>query len=58
MFEEIKDRKARLGYVWIRSADTGTTYLCPASHASQLRSASDAELREFGIDESLNPQNN
>jgi hypothetical protein len=57
MFEEIKDRKARLGYVWIRSADSGTTYLCPAAHATRLSSASDAELREFGIDESLNPQN-
>jgi hypothetical protein len=57
MFEDMKDRKARLGFVWIRSADTGTTYLCPASHEKQLRSAADAELREFGVDESLNPQN-
>ena len=57
MFEEIKNRKANLGFVWIRSAESGTTYLCPTSHASRLSSASEAELREFGVDESLNPQN-
>ena len=57
MFEEIKNRKAQLGFVWIRSADGGTTFLCPASRAASLQSASEAELREVGIDESLNPQN-
>ena len=57
MFEEIKNRKARLGYVWIRSAYSGTTFLCPASRAASLRSASEKELREFGVDESLNPHN-
>ena len=33
MFEEIRERKAGLGYVWIRS-ESGTTYLCPASAAA------------------------
>ena len=56
MFEEIKNRKANLGFSWIRSA-SGTTYLCPASQYSDLRNASDEELREKGIDESLNPHN-
>jgi hypothetical protein len=57
MFEEMRERKARLGVVWIRSAESGTTYLCPASYLSHLGSASDAELRDYGVDESLNPQN-
>ena len=56
MFEEIKNRKAGLGYVWIRS-ESGTTYLCPAAAATGLNSASDEELRAIGVDESFNPHN-
>jgi len=56
MFEEIKNRKADLGYRWIRST-SGTTYLCPTSRFAELRDASDEELRATCIDESLNPQN-
>jgi hypothetical protein len=56
MFEEIRSRKAGLGYVWIRS-ESGTTYLCPASSAAGMESASDEELRAIGVDESANPQN-
>jgi hypothetical protein len=56
MFEETKTRKAKLGFRWIRST-SGSTYLCPASQYSDLRFASDEELRETCIDESLNPQN-
>jgi hypothetical protein len=57
MFEEIRNRKAGLGYVWIRSVDSGTTYLCPAAAASGMHSATDKELQAIGVDESLNPQN-
>ena len=56
MFEEISSRKAELGFRWIRS-QSGTTYLCPASQYSELRNASDKELRSTCIDESMNPQN-
>ena len=56
MFEEIRDRKAGLGYVWIRS-ESGTTYLCPSAAAAGMHSASDEELRSIGVDESFNPQN-
>ena len=56
MFEEIKNRKAKLGYVWLRS-ESGSTYLCPASAAVGMVAASDEELSAIGIDESLNPQN-
>lgn len=56
MFEEIRERKAGLGYVWIRS-ESGTTYLCPASAAAGMQSASDEALSAIGVDESGNPQN-
>ena len=56
MFEEIKNRKAGLGYVWIRS-ESGSTYLCPAADASGMSSASDEKLRAIGVDESCNPHN-
>jgi hypothetical protein len=56
MFEEIRNRKAGLGYVWIRS-ESGTTYLCPAAVAAGLRATTDDELRAVGVDESFNPQN-
>jgi hypothetical protein len=57
MFEEIRNRKANLGVVWMQATDSGITYLCPASHAGRLSSATDAELRAIGIDESTNPHN-
>ena len=57
MFEEIKNRKANLGYVWVQAADSGNTYLCPASQARNLGSASDENLRAIGVDESNNPHN-
>ena len=56
MFEEFKNRKAGLGYVWVRS-ESGSTYLCPASAAAGMTSASDEELSAIGVDESLNPHN-
>jgi hypothetical protein len=58
MFEEISNRKANLGYVWIKAVDSGNTYLCPASDVDEISSATDAALRAIGIDESKNPQNN
>jgi len=57
MFEEIQNRKAKLGYVWVKFIDSGHTYLCPAASVADLHSASDAVLSEIGIDESRNPHN-
>jgi hypothetical protein len=56
MFEEVKTRKASLGFRWIRS-EIGNTYLCRASDYAEMRNASDAELSASCIDESLNPHN-
>jgi hypothetical protein len=57
MFEEISNRKANLGLVWVKAVDSGTTYLCPAASAAGLQNATDAALSEIGMDESLNPHN-
>jgi hypothetical protein len=57
MFEEIRSRKASLGFVWVKASDTGSTYLFPASHVGHLRTLSERELSEYGVDESTNPQN-
>ena len=56
MFEEIKNRKAGLGYVWKRS-DSGSTYLCPSAAVAGMTSATDDELKAIGVEESNNPQN-
>lgn len=57
MFEEIQNRKASLGYVWVQASDSSNTYLCPASKIGGMSSATDAELRAIGVDESHNPHN-
>ena len=57
MFEEIRNRKASLGFVWVKASDTGNTYLYPASHVGRLKTLSERELSQYGVDESTNPQN-
>ena len=57
MFEEIKNRKANLGFVWTKAVDTGATFLCPADRSGDLSSLSEDELRHLCVDESANPQN-
>jgi hypothetical protein len=57
MFEEIKSRKANLGFVWTKAVDTGATFLCPANHSADVSSMSEDELRRLCVDESANPQN-
>ena len=54
---EYSQRKASLGFVWIKSK-SGKTYLCPKGSVSSKGEVSEEELRQFGIDESENPQNN
>lgn len=57
MFEEITNRKANLGFVWMKAAGSGTTYLCPASLAGELGNLSEDEMRKLCVDESANPHN-
>jgi len=52
---EYQERKAGLNYQWIKSEESGRSYLCPAG--SVKKGASDEELRGQCVDESDNPQN-
>ena len=51
------ERKQSLGVEWIKSNESGRTYLCPTGAISNRSSASEAELRAACVDESDNPQN-
>ncbi len=54
---KFSNRKANLGFVWVKAVDSGNTYLCPASSVAGLQAASDVALSEIGMDESRNPHN-
>ena len=51
------ERKQSLGIEWIKSNESGRTYLCPAGSIANRSSASEQELRAACVDESDNPQN-
>ena len=48
--------KRDLGFRWIK-AETGNTYLCPASSLSGDDNLSEQQLRALCVDESQDPQN-
>lgn len=58
MFESTYERKQRLGVQWIRSRETGESYLCPAGALKNPKTASEKDLKRFCVVESNNPQNN
>ena len=53
----VEERKKRLGYEWIKSNATGTSYLCPVGSIKDKKKATDKELKSVCVDESANPQN-
>lgn len=55
--QNIAERKKRLGYEWIKSEKTGTSYLCPVGSIKDKANASDEDLKKVCVDESSNPQN-
>jgi len=57
MFERSHERKRRLGVQWIRSEETGESYLCPVGVLEDPNNASEEELRRYCVVESQNPQN-
>ena len=61
MVDEVNDnlaeRKKNLGYEWIKSEDTGNSYLCPVGSIKDKKNATDEELKAVCVDESANPQN-
>lgn len=54
---EYQERKAGLSYSWIKSRESGRSYLCPAGSVKDGAHASEEELRKLCVDESENPQN-
>jgi hypothetical protein len=55
--DNLEERKMNLGYEWIKSEATGTSYLCPVGSIKDKASATDEELKAVCVDESNNPQN-
>jgi hypothetical protein len=55
--QSIEERKKRLGYEWIKSDKTGTSYLCPVGSIKDKANATDEDLKKVCVDESANPQN-
>jgi len=51
------ENKSVSGIEWIKSRETGRTYLCPTGAIANKSSASEEELRTSCLDESENPQN-
>lgn len=54
---EYQERKAGLSHQWIKSKESGRSYLCPVGSVENIDSASEEELRSKCVDESENPQN-
>ena len=52
-----QQRKQGLGVEWIKSKESGRTYLCPTGAIGNKGSATEDELRAACLDESQNPQN-
>ena len=55
--DSLEERKKRMGYEWIKSETSGTSYLCPVVSIKDKQSATDEELKAVCVDESTNPQN-
>ena len=57
MDKETQEKKARLGFEWIRSKESGVSYLCPLGSIRDKGKATEAQLKQACVDESNNPQN-
>jgi hypothetical protein len=55
--DNVEERKKNLGYEWIKSEVSGTSYLCPVGSIKDKKAATDEELKSVCVDESTNPQN-
>lgn len=52
------DTSTRNGYKWIKSSHSGESYLCPIGALNDENNATDEELNNACVNESMNPQNN
>ena len=57
MDKAYRNRKASMGFEWIRSTNSASSYLCPIGAVRDKHNASDDELRRLCVDESNNPHN-
>lgn len=51
------DEKSKKGFEWIKSKESGTSYLCPVGSIKDKNTASEEDLKKVCVDESNNPQN-
>ena len=51
------DEKTKKGFEWIKSKESGTSYLCPTGSIQDKNTATEEELKNACVDESNNPQN-
>ena len=51
------DEKSKQGFEWIKSKESGTSYLCPVGSIKDKEKATEQELKNACVDESTNPQN-
>jgi hypothetical protein len=57
MDNEYRERKSSLQIDWIKSKQSGISYLCPAGAIRDKANATDELLQAVCIDESKNPHN-
>ena len=56
--EKMEQTKRTMGVEWIRSAESGNTYLCPTGFSRRSEQVRESDLKRHCVDESSNPQNN
>jgi hypothetical protein len=54
---EHNERNQKPGFTWVKSRESGRTFLCPIGSISNPEEASEVELCAACLDESENPQN-
>jgi len=57
MDKETMEKKARLGFEWIKSQQSGVSYLCPLGSIRDKKNVTEEQLKQVCVDESKNPQN-
>jgi len=55
--ENSEERKRSFGFKWIKSNDSGDSYLCPVGTFQDNEDISDDDLEKYCVNESNNPQN-
>jgi hypothetical protein len=51
------EEKSKKGFEWIKSEKSGVSYLCPVGSIKDKDNATEEDLKNACVDESMNPQN-